>query len=117
MTVVVSLWIIYLYNTSKLILKKIDTKDVVFLCDLRGQQCSSEAFSTKIEKSVVSFSNRPLVFVIGGAYGVDERLITRAEYKIKFSEMTLNHHVALVLLLEQLYRAFTIQKNIPYHNV
>lgn len=101
---------------SENILKKIEEKDVVFLCDLRGKQFTSEGFSQLIERSFVSFSNRPLVFVIGGAYGVDDCLLKRADFKIKFSEMTLNHHVAMVLLLEQIYRAFTIQKNIPYHN-
>jgi 23S rRNA (pseudouridine1915-N3)-methyltransferase len=101
---------------SESILKKIDTKDVVFLCDLRGKQLSSLQLSQQLEKATVAHSSKPLVFVIGGAYGVDEGLLARAQYKIKFSEMTLNHHVAMVLLLEQLYRAFTIQKKIPYHN-
>ena len=58
----------------------------------------------------------PKCFVIGGAFGADDALKSRAQFTLKLSDMTLNHHVALVSLLEQIYRAHTIIKNLPYHN-
>ncbi len=101
---------------SEALLKKIDDKDYVILCDLEGKESSSLEFSQKIENLLNHFSGRRWAFVIGGAYGVNQSLRERADLKIKLSKMTMNHHVAQLFLLEQIYRAFTILKKIPYHN-
>jgi 23S rRNA (pseudouridine1915-N3)-methyltransferase len=100
---------------SEMILSKIKEKEFVILCDEAGQTFDSKKFSAKLEQWINDNPN-PKCFVIGGAYGADDALKARADIKIKLSDMTLNHHVALVNLLEQIYRGFTIIKNIPYHN-
>lgn len=101
---------------SAQVLKKIQDKDYVILADLDGKECSSLQFAEKIENLLSHFSGRRWTFVIGGAYGVSDALRVRANERIKLSKMTMNHHVAQLFLLEQIYRAFTILKKIPYHN-
>lgn len=101
---------------SESLLKKIDEKDYVILCDLEGKESSSTEFAQKIEHLLNHFSGRRWTFVIGGAYGVQQSVRDRADLRIKLSKMTMNHHVAQLFLLEQIYRAFTILKKIPYHN-
>ena len=54
--------------------------------------------------------------LIGGAFGVSEEVKSRANWRVNLSPMTLNHHVAAIVGLEQLYRALAINKNLPYHN-
>ncbi len=98
------------------ILKKIDDKDYVILCDVEGKAMTSIEFSKKLSKLQEHFSSRRCTFIIGGAYGVSEAIKKRANDKISLSKMTMNHHVAQLFLLEQIYRAFTILKGIPYHN-
>ena len=105
-----------LSREAEKILKQIDDKDYVILCDERGKESSSIDFSKKILKIRENFSSRKLVFVIGGAYGVDESVQQRANEKICLSKMTMNHYIAQLFLLEQIYRAFTILNKIPYHN-
>lgn len=101
---------------SAAILEKIDDRDYVILCDLKGKASSSEKFAERLGKTIDGGGSRKIVFLIGGAYGVDESLRTRANERLLLSEMTMNHYVAQVVLLEQIYRALTILKNIPYHN-
>ncbi len=98
------------------ILKKIDDKDYVILCDVDGKMMSSMELSQKILKLQEHFGSRRGIFVIGGAYGVSENVKKRANEKISLSKMTMNHHVAQLCLLEQIYRAYTILKGLPYHN-
>lgn len=100
---------------SDLILAKIKDKDYVILCDEQGVTLNSKSFSKKLE-DMMSANPNPKCFVIGGAYGASSDLKQRANVLIKLSDLTLNHHVALVNLLEQIYRGFTIIKNLPYHN-
>ncbi len=100
---------------SDLLLSKIKDKEFVVLCDERGQTLDSKKFSFKLSEMVEGNPN-PKCFVIGGAFGASAELQARAQMKLKLSEMTLNHHVALINLLEQIYRGFTIIKKLPYHN-
>lgn len=100
---------------SELILDKIKEKEYVVLCDERGVSFDSKKFARKLEQ-LVSENPNTKCFVIGGAYGASDALLKRADLKIKLSDMTLNHHVALIHLLEQVYRGFTIIKGLPYHN-
>jgi len=101
---------------TEALLKKIDAKDYVILCDVQGKSYTSLEFSKRVQKTLETASGKNLVYVIGGAYGVGEELRQRAQEKLKLSEMTLNHYVAHTVLLEQIYRAFTIVKGLPYHN-
>lgn len=105
-----------LSREAEKILKAMTDKDYVVLCDEKGKEYSSIDFSKRIQKIRENFSSRRLVFVIGGAYGVNETIRKRADETICLSKMTMNHHVAQVFLLEQIYRAFTILNKIPYHN-
>ena len=76
-----------------------------------GQTFDSPAFAYRLEGS----GSERLVFVIGGAEGIDPALKARASWKLSLSPMTFPHELARLLLLEQLYRALTIQQGGPYH--
>jgi len=76
-----------------------------------GHTFTSPAFAERLEGS----GSERLVFVIGGAEGIDPALKARASWKLSLSQMTFPHELARLLLLEQLYRALTIQQGGPYH--
>lgn len=105
-------------NTEKIkeaeeeeILKAI--KGYCVLLDLKGNDVSSEEFSEKLE--TISKTNSEISFIIGGSYGVTQKIRNMANEVIKVSKMTFPHRLFRVMLLEQIYRAFTIQFNIGYH--
>lgn len=100
---------------SQSILKLLKEDDALILFDPLGKAMSSEQFATSIDKLKLRSFKR-LVFVIGGAFGVTEAVRLRSQMVISLSAMVMNHQVASVMSLEQLYRAITIQKNLPYHN-
>ena len=98
-----------------LIIKALSPSDAVILLDERGKLMSSVEFSDFIkEKSVGSVKN--LFFVAGGAYGFSKRIYDRANGMISLSKMTFSHQIVRIIFLEQLYRAFTIIRNEPYHH-
>jgi 23S rRNA (pseudouridine1915-N3)-methyltransferase len=76
-----------------------------------GQTFDSPAFAERLDGS----GSERLVFVIGGAEGIDPALKARASWKLSLSPMTFPHELARLLLLEQLYRALSIQQGGPYH--
>ena len=86
----------------------------VIAMDLNAKQMTSEEFSKFIETQGV-MGNSNITFVIGGSLGLSQSVIKRANYKICFSKMTFPHQLFRVMLLEQVYRAFRIMKNEPYH--
>ena len=100
---------------GKLILDKISTSDHVVLLDENGKQFTSEAFSEYIQKRLNS-GMKQLIFVIGGPYGFSEEVYSRADGKISLSKMTFSHQMVRLFFVEQLYRAFTILRNEPYHH-
>jgi len=100
---------------SEMITKQIDPSDYVILFDQRGVSLTSENFSSELEK-IKTRGIKKVVFIVGGAFGVTEELRSRANIVVSLSKMVLNHHVALVVVLEQIYRAICIEKKIPYHN-
>ncbi|MDO4285522.1 MAG: 23S rRNA (pseudouridine(1915)-N(3))-methyltransferase RlmH [Eubacteriales bacterium] len=79
-----------------------------------GQSLDSVAFSEKMQ-SVLLGGNDTIQFVIGGAIGLDETLTREADLRLSFSKMTFPHQLMRVILLEQVYRAFRIMQNEPYH--
>jgi 23S rRNA (pseudouridine1915-N3)-methyltransferase len=86
----------------------------VVLLDSRGKELSSEEFAKFIE----THQNRnpqPLLFAVGGANGFSPGLRRTAYFVLSLGKMTLAHELARIVLLEQLYRAFTILKGHPYH--
>lgn len=100
---------------GKLILERLNPSYFVILLDENGKQFSSEGFSEYIQKRLNS-GIKQLIFVIGGPYGFSEELYSRANGKISLSKMTFSHQLVRLLFVEQLYRAFTILRNEPYHH-
>jgi len=100
---------------GELILNKISTSDYVVLLDENGKQLSSVGFSEFIQKRFNS-GLKQVIFVIGGPYGFSEEVYMRADTKISLSKMTFSHQMVRLFFTEQLYRAFTILKNEPYHH-
>jgi 23S rRNA (pseudouridine1915-N3)-methyltransferase len=83
------------------------------LLDSRGKQLSSEELAEFLERAQVNAI--PLVFAIGGSDGFSEETRSQAGFTLSLGKLTLPHELARVVLVEQLYRAFTILKNHPYH--
>lgn len=100
---------------SELILSSLSNDDFVVLFDERGKSFNSIEFSKKVE-SILSSSKKRAVFIIGGAYGVSDEVRSRAQLVVTLSPMVMNHLLAQTVALEQIYRAFTIIRNLPYHN-
>ncbi|KUO68160.1 MAG: 50S rRNA methyltransferase [Lutibacter sp. BRH_c52] len=100
---------------GELILKKIAATDVLILLDEKGTQFSSVAFSEYLQKKMNS-GVKQLVLVIGGPYGFSEAVYQQAQGKISLSKMTFSHQMIRLFVVEQLYRAYTILKNEPYHH-
>lgn len=95
--------------------KKGGSKATLFLMDSSGKEFSSEQFA-KVLRDHQDRNPLPLVFAIGGADGFSDQARAAAEQLISFGKMTLAHELARVVLLEQVYRAFTILKGHPYHS-
>jgi 23S rRNA (pseudouridine1915-N3)-methyltransferase len=95
--------------------QKIRNKDryKLVLLDSRGKQLSSEELAAFLEREQIT--SLPLLFAIGGSDGFSEEARRLAGFTLSLGKMTLPHELARVVLLEQLYRAFTILKNHPYH--
>lgn len=99
---------------SARILEKIPDRAHVIALDLKGKQCTSEQFSAHIEDEMTYGSNH-FVFIIGGSHGLSDGVLKRADTKISFGKMTYPHQLMRLILIEQIYRAFRIMRNEPYH--
>ena len=100
---------------GEMILRSLNDSDEVILMDEHGKEYSSVEFASQVEKKMASGLKR-LVFVIGGPYGFAPAVYSRANGKISLSRMTFSHQMVRIIFTEQLYRAFTILKNEPYHH-
>lgn len=98
-----------------LILKKLNNTDVLILLDENGKQFDSVGFSNYLQKKMNS-GIKQLVLVIGGPYGFSDAVYAKSQGKISLSKMTFSHQMVRLFVVEQLYRAFTILKNEPYHH-
>ena len=96
------------------ILKSVDKDDYVVLLDDKGKVFSSLDFASWLEKRQIH--NRSIVFVVGGAYGFSQEMYQRADFKLSLSAMTFSHQIIRAIFAEQLYRAFSIIKGLPYHH-
>ena len=97
------------------ILKSFLPGDYIVLLDEHGKEFSSMQFAEYIEKKMHTTPRR-LVFVVGGPYGFAQSVYTTAHEKISLSKMTFSHQMIRLIFTEQLYRAFTILNNEPYHH-
>ena len=97
------------------LLANFEASDYVVLLDEHGKEMKSIEFSTYIEKKMQNVPKR-LVFVVGGPYGFSDDVYNRANEKISLSKMTFPHDLIRLVFCEQLYRAYTIMHNEPYHH-
>ena len=95
------------------ILKNIQDKDYVITLEIDGKELSSEEFSKKIE--TIQIENSSITFIIGGSFGLSDKVKERSNLKISFSKLTFPHQLFRVILLEQIYRSFKIINNESYH--
>ncbi|MGB5981081.1 MAG: 23S rRNA (pseudouridine(1915)-N(3))-methyltransferase RlmH [Nonlabens sp.] len=100
---------------GKNILNQLEKSDFVTLLDERGKKLTSPQFAELINKRSISGLKR-LVFIIGGPYGFSKEVYERANSKLSLSDMTFSHQMVRLFAVEQIYRAFTILKNEPYHH-
>ena len=97
------------------ILKLISESDHLMLLDEHGLELRSIEFADMLQRRMLSGTKR-LGFVIGGPYGFSDAIYQRANSKLSLSKMTFSHQIVRAIFTEQLYRAFTILKNEPYHH-
>ena len=96
------------------ILIKIGSRDCLIVMDELGKSFNTLKFSKLIQKTTLNYNS--IIFLVGGAYGVSEKIKNKSHYILSLSEMTLPHMIARLILVEQTYRAFTIFNNHPYHH-
>jgi 23S rRNA (pseudouridine1915-N3)-methyltransferase len=96
------------------ILKAIPKDSFVMVLDETGKQFSSREFAEKMRKSR-DFEGGNITFITGGSYGLDEAVLKKAGLKLSFGKFTYTHEMIRTLLLEQIYRAFTIIAGKTYH--
>ena len=97
------------------ILKLLQKEDWLVLLDEKGKQFSSEELAVFIQTRA-NESVKKLIFLIGGAYGVSEQLVKRANFKWSLSTLVFPHQLVRLILSEQVYRACTILRNEKYHH-
>ena len=96
------------------ILSKVRERDFVVVLAIEGKTFSSEDFSKQLEQaSIKGYST--LTFIIGGSLGLAPIVTNRANLSVSFGRLTLPHQLMRLVLVEQIYRAFTIQQGSPYH--
>lgn len=100
---------------STLLFNYIQPSDFIILLDEKGQTYTSTGFAGFLQKQFLSAHKR-LVFIIGGAYGFYSEIYNRANTKLALSKSTFTHDMARLVFVEQLYRAYTILNNEPYHH-
>lgn len=103
-----------IYDEGKAILQEINDKDFVVTLEILGKMLSSEELAREITK-IKNYHSSQIVFVIGGSNGLDDEVIKRSNYHLSFSRLTFPHQLMRLILVEQIYRAFTIINNQEYH--
>ncbi|MBC2576979.1 23S rRNA (pseudouridine(1915)-N(3))-methyltransferase RlmH [Peptostreptococcus russellii] len=99
---------------GKSILSKIKQTQYVVALAIDGDKLSSEKFAKKLDKLSLE-GNSHICFVIGGSLGLSDEVLSRADMKMSFSDMTFPHQMMRLILLEQIYRCFRINNHEPYH--
>ncbi|NLC18293.1 MAG: 23S rRNA (pseudouridine(1915)-N(3))-methyltransferase RlmH [Clostridiales bacterium] len=96
------------------ILKAIRDDSYCIALAIDGHMLSSEELAVKLDKLALS-GNSHVSFIIGGSLGLSDEVLARANYRLSFSKMTFPHQLMRMILLEQIYRSFKINRNEPYH--
>ena len=97
------------------ILEKLEQGDFLMLLDERGKQFDSLVFADKLEQQF-QLSHKRIIYLIGGAYGFSDEVYARANGRWSLSKLTFSHQMVRLFVLEQLYRAISIQRGLPYHH-
>lgn len=100
---------------GELIIKQVSKADKVILFDEMGEEFRSIEYANFLQKNM-NAGIKTMCFVVGGAFGFSDEVYKIANLKIAMSKMTFSHQMIRLMIVEQLYRAFTILKNEPYHN-
>ncbi len=100
---------------GEIILNALQKEDYLILLEERGRQLNSEGLASFIQ-SRANESIKNIVFLIGGAYGVSEAVMQRANYKWSLSQLVFPHQLVRLILAEQVYRACSILRNEKYHH-
>ena len=103
-----------LSDEARRISTKIDSDSFVVAMCIEGKTMSSEKLAEKMAETI-NFGSGRFTFIIGGSCGLSNEIKQRADLKLSMSPMTFPHHLARVMLLEQIYRAFMINANTRYH--
>lgn len=96
------------------ILENLSENSYNIAMEVRGNALNSEGLAHKINEITTSGTNQ-ISFIIGGATGLDSSVLEKVHYKLSFSKLTFTHQMIRLILLEQIYRAFKILNNEPYH--
>ncbi|MEZ4818708.1 MAG: 23S rRNA (pseudouridine(1915)-N(3))-methyltransferase RlmH [Bdellovibrionota bacterium] len=99
---------------EKWVTQLVDPKSYFIALDEHGKKFSTTALAKHIQD--IELQNKHLTFLLGGSYGLPAAVIEQAHTKLSLSTLTFPHKLAFLMLCEQLYRCFTIHKNIPYHH-
>ena len=100
---------------GEIVLEWLTKDDYLVALDEKGKQFNSESLAAFIMKRS-NESVKNLIFLVGGAFGLDETVLKRANYKWSLSELTFPHQLVRLILAEQIYRACTILRNEKYHH-
>lgn len=99
---------------GKKILEKIPERSAVIALDLRGKKLTSEKFAEYIDETT-TYGRSHIVYIIGGSHGISDAVLQKAQLKVSFGQLTFPHQLMRLILVEQIYRAFKILNNEPYH--
>ncbi len=97
---------------TKKIEKHIKNDDYVITLDQHGKSLSTEQLAQKLD---LITSNKCVTFILGGPDGLGQKILERAQFSLSLSAMVLPHALARVVLIEQIYRQYTLATNHPYH--
>ena len=98
---------------ENLILDKLSGKGKTIACDMNGENFSSIGFSRVLNNSIEI--NQDISFVIGGSFGLSRNVLNHADMLLSISSLTFPHRLFKIILIEQIYRSFSIFNNQPYH--
>ena len=99
---------------GKKLLAQVPKENFLIVLDVAGEFLTSEDFAKKIaDLNLRGVSD--ITFLIGGAFGLSDEVKNAADFRLSFSKMTFTHQMARLILIEQIYRAFKINRGEPYH--
>lgn len=99
---------------GKRIIEKLPDRAKIIALDLKGKQLTSEDFAEEINETM-TYGTSQIAFIIGGSHGLSQEVLQKTDLKISFGKMTYPHQLMRLILVEQIYRAFKIMRNEPYH--